>query len=173
MRKHFDLCGAWMQVFLQKQVVLRSLITKDAEAYQVNLYSLSEDSTLLCFTYNSRNYPATDAFALTPMPGQDLTGQLFNLMSYWQRFSLDFWASDLQAEACEHRGTSTVSANAYSLDMLFAYHRVLACLETRPMLTDVEISDVILAHKRLKGFLDEQTTKITQALSNLSNLAAK
>lgn len=162
-----------MQEFLQNQVVLRSTIEPRREELQVNLFSLDTTGKLLCFTYSSHNYPITDAFATTPTQGPNLPNQLLNLVAEWQRLSLDFWTSDQQAEACELRSIIISPINAYSLHMLCAYHRLLACLETHPIMPGLEIADVILAHKRLKGFLDEQSAKISQALESLETLSKK
>lgn len=159
-----------MQEFLQNQVVLRSIVGPWKGKYQVNLYSLDETGGLLCFKYS---YPAKDAFLITPTRGRGLANQLRNLFIDWQRLNLDVWASDSQAEVCELTGFSTAPINAYSLDMMFAYQRLLACLETHPDMPGTTIDDVITAHKRLKGFLDQQSKKISQALESLQILANK
>lgn len=173
MNEHFAHCAMWMQGFLQNQIVIRSTVVPDRDALQVNLFSLDETGKLLCFTYSSENYPSPAAFATTPIQGRVLASQLDNVVNDWQRLKLDFWASDSQAEACELAVFSIAPINAYSLDMLFAYHRLLACLETHPSLAGTTIADIITVHKRLKGFLDQQSKKISQALENLSTLAKK
>lgn len=168
MQDYYPECAEWLADYLASHVVLRT--SSNGRATRVLLLARTQKLRLVCFQYQSEMFPIAEPFDTVPIPGKTIKEQINSLMRMWDSKRLTFWTAHEQAVACELGLTHIAAANAYSIELLFKYHRLLACLEANPRLEGCSIEDVARAHMRLKSLLEQRTTMIKKSWETLKAL---